>query len=166
MKRFDATAKTITQDGVSTEGDAWRIAAKENRTVRLFEIPDPGVEDCLVTYRADMKAEGLEGRAYLEMWCRMPGGGEYFSKGLDNPVKGTTDWASYQTPFFLRKGERPDMLKLNVVIEGKGTLWVKNVELLKGPLPESSDPSKPWDKILESFKPKQPSEHTRPPKPQ
>jgi len=69
------------------------------------------------------------------MWCRMPGGGEYFSKGLANPVKGTTDWASYETPFFLKKGERPDLIKLNVVIEGKGTLWVKDVELLQGPLP-------------------------------
>ena len=40
-----------------------------------------------------------------------------------------------RSPFFSRKGERPDLVKLNVVVEGRGTLWIKNVELLKGPLP-------------------------------
>ena len=35
------------------------------------------------------------------MWCRLPGRGEFFSKGLHNKVQGTTDWASYEIPFFL-----------------------------------------------------------------
>jgi hypothetical protein len=60
----------------------------------------------------------------------------YFSKGLGNPVKGTTDWVSYETLFLLKKGERPDFIKLNVIMEGKGTLWIKDVELLQGPLPK------------------------------
>ena len=86
----------------------------------------------------------LKGKAYLEMLCRFPGQGEFFSKGLDNPVEGTTDWASCETPFFLKKGERPDLIKLNVVIEGKGTVWIKDVTVLKGPLP--GDPPAADDK--------------------
>ncbi|MBN2580454.1 MAG: protein kinase [Pirellulales bacterium] len=134
IKSFTPEEKTITQDGMTVKGNAWRIEARENRTVRLFEIPDPGVEDCTVFYRAKMKSEGLVGRAYLEMWCRSPDFGEAFSRGLMNPVGGTTDWASYGIPFFLKKGERTDLIKLNVVIEGKGTLWIKDLELIKGPL--------------------------------
>ena len=81
-----------------------------------------------------MKTEGLAGRAFLEMWCRLPGGGEFFSKGLNQAITGTTDWASYEIPFYLKKGQRPDLIKLNLVIEGRGKVSMKDVELLKTPL--------------------------------
>lgn len=38
-------------------------------------------------------------------------------------------------PFFLQKGENPDNVKLNLVIEGKGTVWIDDIHLYKGPLP-------------------------------
>ncbi|PYJ02904.1 MAG: hypothetical protein DME25_14580, partial [Verrucomicrobia bacterium] len=56
-------------------------------------------------------------------------------RALDNTVTGSNDWASYETPFFLKKGEKPDLIKLNLVLKGPGKVWVKDVELLKGPLP-------------------------------
>jgi len=42
---------------------------------------------------------------------------------------------SFETPFFLKKGEQPDLIKLNVVVKGGGKVWVKDVELIKAPLP-------------------------------
>ena len=86
-------------------------------------------------YQAKLKTKNVKGKAYLEMWCRFPGKGEFFSKGLQTPVSGTTDWASCQTPFFLKEGERPDLIKLNLVIEGTGTVSIKDIEVTKGPLP-------------------------------
>ena len=62
------------------------------------------------------------------------GRGEFFSKGLHQTVTGTTDWASFEIPFFLKKGEKPDLIKLNLVVEGKGKIWLKDIELLKTPL--------------------------------
>src|SRR5262249_9659413 len=84
----------------------------------------------MITYRAQLKSEKVEDKAYLEMWCRIPGKGEFFSKGLVNPLQGTTGWASYEIPFFLEKGQEPDLLKLNLVFEGKGTIWIKDIEVL------------------------------------
>jgi len=55
----------------------------------------------MITYRARIKTEGLEGRAYLEMWCRLPGRGEFFSKGFQQAVSGTTGRATYETPSIL-----------------------------------------------------------------
>jgi hypothetical protein len=89
----------------------------------------------MVTYRAKLKTENLTEQAYLEMWCRLPGKGEFFSRGLAHTVTGSNDWASYETPFLLKKGEKPDLIKLNLVVKGAGKVWVKDVELLKGPLP-------------------------------
>ena len=64
-----------------------------------------------------------------------PGKGEFFSRGLESPVSGSNDWGSDETPFFLKKGEKPDLIKLHLVVKGTGKIWVKDVELLKGPLP-------------------------------
>jgi hypothetical protein len=111
-----------------------RIDSTGNRTVRLFDVKDPGVEQCLVTYRAEIKPEGLEGRAFLEMWCCFPGGGEFFSKGMHQAVSGTSDWARYEIPFYLKKGQAPELIKLNLTVEGRGVVWLKNIELLKTPL--------------------------------
>jgi hypothetical protein len=89
----------------------------------------------MVIYRAKLKTENLTGETYLEMWCRFPGKGEFFSRDMEHTVTGSNGWASYETPFFLKKGEKPDLIKLNLVVKGAGKVWVKDVELLKGPLP-------------------------------
>lgn len=133
LRAFGAD-RPITQDGVTADEGGWRIEAREARTVRLFEVPDPGAEGCLLTYRARLKTADTRGRVYLELWCRLPGRGEFFSKGFHHAVTGTTDWASYETPFYLKAGQRPDLLKLNVVTEGAGTVWIREVELLSTPL--------------------------------
>ena len=49
-------------------------------------------------------------------------------------MKGTTGWASYEMPFYLKKGQRPDLIKLNCAVEGPGTAWIRDVELLRTPL--------------------------------
>jgi Protein kinase domain len=139
LKRMDPAAFPITLDGVQHQQGGWRIENARPRTVRLTEIDMSKVsgvtlENCMLYYRAQMKS-ALEGKAYLEMWVRCSDGQEYFSKGILTPISGTTDWGSYQTPFRLEKGQRADFIKLNVVIEGKGTLWIKSPELWRGPLP-------------------------------
>ncbi len=135
LKAFNTSDSTISKELAVAEGGAWLADCKKPKTIRLFEVPDAGVEQCLVIYRAKLKTENLTGKAYLEMWCRFPGKGEFFSRGLANPVSGSNDWASYETPFYLKKGEKPDLIKLNIVVKGTGKVWVKDVELLTGPLP-------------------------------
>lgn len=103
IKRCDRSEATITRDVVTLHDDAWLVSVAEAQTVRLFDVEEPQVENCMVTYRADLKSEAVQGRSYLEMWCRIPGRGEFFSKGFQNALKGTNDWASYEIPFYLYK---------------------------------------------------------------
>jgi hypothetical protein len=132
LRAFASDQPTITQSGIRVENGAWQIdAGAEEQTILLFEVEEPALEQCLLTYRAEIKAEGLQGRGFLEMWCRLPGRGEYFSKGYQQAVSGTVDWARYEIPFYLKEGQKPDLIKLNVVVEGPGTVWLRNVELLK-----------------------------------
>jgi hypothetical protein len=134
IRTFSSRERTITQDGVRGEADSIRIESAGSRTVALFEVGDPGVQQCLLTYRAEMKGEKVEGRTYLEMWCRFPGRGEFFSKGLNQALSGTSDWAKFEIPFYLKRGQAPDLIKLNLAAEGRGVVWLRNIELLKTPL--------------------------------
>lgn len=121
--------REVTSDG----NGALRIRVDGPTTLRLFETGDLDVEDARLTYQARLRTEGVEGRAYLEMWCVFEGRGEYFSRNLDAALSGTNAWSTQETPFFLQKGENPSRVKLNLVIEGKGTVWIDDVRLLAGP---------------------------------
>ena len=143
LKEFpvDNLNEIITQSGVgivknvSSDGNgSLRIVAKEPTIVRLFEVDDIDVDDARLIYQAKVRTKDVEGQVYLEMWCHFPGKGEFFSRGLDSPLTGTTNWVTLQIPFFLKKGEKPDYVKLNIVINGTGTVWIDDVRLLKAPL--------------------------------
>lgn len=128
---FTTADPVITQDGVGREGGVWRIEAREARTVRLFEVAGRRTEMAMLTYSAQLRTRDVRVGAYLEMWCRFPGRGEYFSRDLAHKITGTNDWASYETPFYLRRGQSPDLIKLNLVLEGPGTVWIRDVQLLR-----------------------------------
>jgi hypothetical protein len=148
-----ATAETIAEyplanlDGVLTESDvvfdstissdgngSLKITASAPVTVRLFETGDLDVENARIIYRARLRTADVEGKVFLEMWCSFGDKGEFFSRALQAPISGTVEWTSQETPFFLKAGENPDNVKLNVTIDGKGTVWVDDVKLVKGPL--------------------------------
>ena len=143
LKRFpiDSLEGIMTQSGVqfdkevSSDGNgSLKIIATEPTVVRLFELGDIDIENARLIYQAKVRAEGVEGQVFLEMWCHFPGKGEFFSRGLQTPLTGTTNWTAEEIPFFLKKGENPDNVKLNLVINGKGTAWIDDIRVLKGPL--------------------------------
>lgn len=133
IKRFSTEDPTISKDCI-VEGDSWFFNCEQPQTVNLFEFSGPGIEQCVLTYKARIRTEGLSGRTYLEMWCKFKGKGEYFSKGFNQALTGTNDWVTREIPFFLKKRQRPDAVKLSVVIEGIGKVWVRDIELLKTPI--------------------------------
>lgn len=138
---LDSTEGVLTQSGVTIDKEissdgkgSLRIQASEPTTVRLFETGDIDIEDARLIYQARLRTENVEGQVYLEMWCHFAGVGDAFSRGLATPLTGTTGWTTEEIPFFLKKGENPDNVKLNLVINGKGTVWIDDIRLLKGPL--------------------------------
>jgi hypothetical protein len=120
---------------VSSDGHgSLRITATEPTTVRLYETPNLNIENARVLYQAKLKSKDLGGKAYLEMWVHINGKGEFFSRGLDHTITGNTDWVSEEIPFFINKSLQCDSVKLDLVIDGKGTVWVDDIKLYKAPL--------------------------------
>ena len=128
--------RPLTQTRVTVDQGGWRIQPAGPGSVRLFEVAGSTCESCRFLYRAKVKTKVLSAPAFLEMWVRVPDKGQFFSRGLDQTVSGSVDWVSVEIPFFFQKGQQADLVKLNIVFQGdKGSLWVKDVELLKAPLP-------------------------------
>ena len=120
---------------VSSAGNgSLRVDAHEPVTVSLIAIDDIDIENATLVYRAKLRTENLQGSAYIEMLCSFEGMGEYFSRGLQSQLSGNTEWKTVETPFFLKKGENPESVKLNVVVNGAGTVWIDDIELFKKPL--------------------------------
>lgn len=103
--------------------------------VQLAVIESPDVENAMVQFQATLRTKDVSGKAYLEMWCRLPGKGEFFSRGLHSAATGTTPWTHLSTPFRLESGQNPDRIRLNLVIEGEGEVWVNALRVTATPLP-------------------------------
>jgi hypothetical protein len=138
---LDGSETLLTGSGVTFDPDvsadgngSVRFDAAEPTTFRLVELDDVDLDDARIVYSGRIRAENVSGKAYLEMWCVFPGLGEYFSRGLQDAVSGTVDWMHAETPFLLQAGQKPSLVKLNVVVEGTGTVWVDDVRLTRGPL--------------------------------
>ena len=140
LKRFpiDSMEGLITLSGVQIDNEissdgkgSLKITVSKPTVIRLFETGDIDIENARLIYQAKVRTQDVEGQVYLEMWCHFPSKGEFFSRGLQTPLTGTTGWTTEETPFFLRKGENPDNVKLNLVINGKGTAWIDDIRLLK-----------------------------------
>ena len=119
--------KTVSSDG----NGSIKIVAAGPVVIPLYNIDDIRVEATQLIYEARIKSESLNGQAYLEMWCVFKKKGEYYSRGFDSAIAGTTEWKTIKTIFLLRKNEMPDQIKLNVVVNGVGTVWIDDIHLSK-----------------------------------
>jgi len=120
---------------VKAEGKASvKITTKWPTNVCLAEVTGPDIENAMLVYKAKVKSDLQgQGTAFLEIWAHV-GGGQYFSRGMNDVVQGKTDWKTIQTPFMFQKGQKPAKVTLNIVINGPGTVWVDDIVLSKEPL--------------------------------
>ena len=127
--------QTAIDPNVSSDGNgSLRISANAPMTVQLYEVENLNIDKAQLIYQARVRTQDLDGQAYLEMWCHFTGKGQYFSRALNQPFTGTMEWSTTETPFFLKKGQKPDRVSLNLVINGTGTVWVDDIRLLRAPL--------------------------------
>ena len=142
LKQFpmDNMDGIVTQSGIhideqiSSDGNgSLRIEVTEPTTISLFDTGDIDIENARLIYQAQIRTQDVDHDARLEMWCHFPGKGDFFSKD-PTPVWGTTAWTRQEILFFLKKGENPDNVRLNLTINGRGTVWIDDIRLLKAPL--------------------------------
>ena len=95
----------------------------------MFKAGMFDVDNSRLIYGTNLRTWRLEGKAYLEMRCHFPDGQESVSRSLDEAISGTRDWTGRETSFVVKGEKEPDNVKLNLVIDGKGTVWIGKVSL-------------------------------------
>jgi hypothetical protein len=131
---IDQSHVTFDKDVSSDGKGSLRIVTTVPAAIALFEVHNINIDNARLLYQARVKVQNVIGQVYLEMWCHFPEKGEFFSRGQATLMSGTADWTSQEAPFFLQQGEKPDYVKLNLVINGHGTAWIDDIKLIKAPL--------------------------------
>ncbi len=141
------TAQIITQTGVEIDrsneangGESLLIDAAEPMTVELFELHEQDFSNKRLTYKAQLRSKDLtatedsRGISYLELLAKFPDGEELVSRGPRVPISGTQDWTAANAVLYVDKGGAPESVKLNLVVEGRGKVWLDSVKLEAIPL--------------------------------
>jgi serine/threonine protein kinase len=157
-RRFAPPKDTpITQDGVTATADGWKIENTDfqRRTVRLFEVRDLDVKDCRLVFRLQMKTETNEKLENRQIFTRLETAfrpkmviekgptGETVTADSWSALarRGNTSWAQEEAT--TKCLSQPEVIALHLLVEGIGTVWIKDVELVAIPLPAKAGGSAP-----------------------
>src|SRR5262249_55137715 len=107
------------------------------RTVRLLTVERPPITSPRYALVGDVRYEGVQGPAYLEMWNVFPDGSRYFSRTLGSSgpmgtLTGSSGWRPFVLPFLNRDGAPPPAaLEVNLVLAGPGTVHLSPIRLVQ-----------------------------------
>jgi len=114
-----------------------KLENAESREARLhlFTLEAPGVSRDTYAIRGQVRYEGVEGQAYLEMWSHFPEGA-FFSRtlvsGAMKSISGSSPWRLVIMPFFNKEGgPHPQKLVVNLVFPGRGTVDLGPLRLVQ-----------------------------------
>ena len=132
-----ASGEVVPRGGGATF-ESLRVANPDGaaRTIPLFALDGPGVKAPRYLLRGEVRGEGIEGQAYLEMWSFFAGGGEYFSRTLAQvgpmaSLTGTFPFRPFILPFTAEPGMTLERLAVNVALPGHGTVMLRELSLVE-----------------------------------
>jgi hypothetical protein len=111
-----------------------KSATSRPSTTTVLTIDRPPIKGPRYRLSGRLRYESVEGAGYLEMWNHFPDGGQYFSRTLADQgpmmkLQGTSGWRSFVLPFDATGAPPPTRLVVNVVLPGRGTVYLGPLEL-------------------------------------
>lgn len=128
--------------------------------VNLLTIQQPKITAAVYMLSGEVRYDSVKGDGYLEMWNFFPGKegsseGEYFSRTLADSgplgkITGTSGWREFALPFDHTGSDSPPRrLQVNLVLPGRGTVYIGPVKLIQMPRAKSASamiyPNAWWD---------------------
>ncbi|MBC7854867.1 MAG: SUMF1/EgtB/PvdO family nonheme iron enzyme, partial [Pirellulaceae bacterium] len=143
-----AKDKPISAEFSDAGADGWMFTTADWKGFRLLELREADVENCRVIGRFRMKSEEAA-QAHPRLIARFPGDTAKDTIGKHNvAARGDTNWTTYEVTLDFQPGERPEVIEFGLHMEGqpassldkkpKNQVWIKDVELLKSPLPAAA----------------------------
>ncbi len=135
MDPAGGAAVSIHPPGKLAQGAVAEVRGEDRPSaVTVLIVDDPRVPSHHYQLRARVKYENVVGDAFLEMWSQFPDGGQFFSRTLADTgpmgkITGSGDWRVLILPFFSKPGYLPNKIWVNVVLPGKGTVYLTPFEM-------------------------------------
>jgi hypothetical protein len=112
-----------------------RGAASGATSFRIATIDQPAVTAPGYAALGEVRYQGVDGQGYLEMWSVFPNGQRFFSRTLATQgtlaaLHGESSWRGFELPFLLSDADgTPSRLEINLVLPGRGTVWLGPIRL-------------------------------------
>ena len=112
------------------------------KTIAILQLDRPGVTAAQYALVGRVRYENVATASYLEMWNHFPGGKRFFTRTLADSgplgsLQGSSEWRPFWLPFkVLREQAGPEKLEVNLVLAGKGTVYLGPLRLVQctGPM--------------------------------
>jgi hypothetical protein len=114
-----------------------RVERGSEPTVTVLTIERPKITGPRYAITGQVRYEGIDGDGYLELWNHFPDGSQYFSRTLGETgpmmkLHGTSGWRAFALPFDSTGAPPPSRLVFNVVLPGRGVVYLGPVTLTGG----------------------------------
>jgi hypothetical protein len=125
------------EGGASFEQLKVQNAQGQPQSVNVLTVDSPAISSARYAITGQLRFDDVEGTGYLEMWSHFPDGGRYFSRtaatmGPMKSLSGSAGWRQFILPFFNKEGgPPPTRLEVNVVLPGRGTVYLGPVRLVQ-----------------------------------
>ena len=118
-------------------------------TVAIVERPS--IQGPRYAVTGQVRYQGVEAAGYLEMWSYFSNGGQYFTRTLADvgpmmKLEGSSGWRKFTLPFDATGAPPPTRLVVNVVLPGRGVVYLGPLQLVDE-VPGASGPiGRPLDR--------------------
>ena len=114
-----------------------KIEGGTGTPVTVAIIEPPAIKGPRYAVTGQVRYESVEGVGYLEMWNHFSNGGEYFSRTLADvgpmmKLQGNSGWRPFTLPFDATGASAPTRLVVNVVLPGRGVVYLSPLQLVDG----------------------------------
>jgi hypothetical protein len=107
-----------------------RVERGAEPTVTVLTIDRPTIAGPRYALTGQIRYEDVDAAGYLELWNHFSDGSQYFSRTLgDAGLQGTSGWRAFTLPFDSTGAPPPTRLVLNVVLPGRGVVYLGPVRL-------------------------------------
>jgi len=111
-------------------------AESAGKSVAVFDLNNPGITRSQFRLELNARWEGVEKQASLELWTHFSDGSQVVTRTLSDsgPMQkfvGNNAPRAVWLPFSNSSGKRPTRLVLNVLFEGKGTVFLGTSTLMQ-----------------------------------
>jgi hypothetical protein len=134
--------------------------SSQAKTFNILTMEAPGITEPSYGIRGRVRYDNVQGNGYIEMWNHFSGGKSYFSRtmapsGPMGLINGSSDWRDFNIGFMVRDAsgwlsDRPEKLQFNLMLPGKGTVYISNIQLMQQS-PRSSSVGSWWAAKVASF---------------